>query len=391
MRASWGLSGVFIFLACLGLAAGHAPAPGDSRDVFSTWPMPSADAAAVSSSVEGLLTVVAAGMNREDSVRPNANAGGEALQPDGELTFRAAAIEIMMGGPESRCHVAPATAAGHANVVTPLSLESCQVPAPEVATVEIAAAPRRSAPTASLVSWPDGLRVGSQGALSSVFGFAPDAAREILFPVTKQRELPLTYRPTDLTTVAGQRSGVLVRAVLLADVEALLLAAQRSGLTLAAVSGYRSSGTQAALFDQRARDRLAQSGGAMTLEEARQRANQGTALPGYSQHQLGTAVDFSTGAVGYQVTPAFAGTPAAAWLREHAWEFGFVLPYTELGRERTGYIPEPWHLRWVGRPLAALLMADGYLDATDIVADDYLEALETLLDNPSLLEPAART
>ena len=36
-------------------------------------------------------------------------------------------------------------------------------------------------------------------------------------------------------------------------------------------------------------------------------------------------------------------------------------------------------MRWVGRDLAALLMADGYLDRPDIVADDYLIALDRIV------------
>ena len=83
--------------------------------------------------------------------------------------------------------------------------------------------------------------------------------------------------------------------------------------------------------------------------------------------------------LGYRIAPAFVATAAGQWLQEHAAEFGFVFPYTDLGQERTGYMAEPWHLRWVGRPLAALLMTDGYLDNGAVVADDYLEAIESLL------------
>lgn len=246
---------------------------------------------------------------------------------------------------------------------------------PEVGSSTPAASPSLGA---RLASWMDGVVRGAGGELVSAFGFTPEAAREILVPVTRERALSMDYRPRDLVGVPGGRSGVLVRAVTLPDLLDLLAASPGSGL--AVVSGFRSFAAQATLFESRVRQRLAAAGGALSLDDARAQANRGTALPGHSQHQLGTAFDFSTPGLGYQVSRAFVQTVAASWLQEHAWEYGFVLPYTDLGQERTGYIAEPWHLRWVGRPLAAFLHGDRYLDSGDVVADDYLEALDGLLN-----------
>jgi D-alanyl-D-alanine carboxypeptidase len=236
---------------------------------------------------------------------------------------------------------------------------------------------------ARLMSWPDGLVYGADGDLVTAFGFTLQQAREVLAPVTQQRGLSPDYRPGDLVTVPNAGAGGLVRAVVRPDLEELLGAARRAGHPLAVVSGFRSYQSQAALFEGRAQDRLAQSGGTMSLDEARARTNAGTARPGYSQHQLGTAMDLSSSEVGYRL-PGFGATAAAQWLREHAGDYGFVFPYTEQGREQTGYIAEPWHVRWVGRPLAAFMLADGYLDATDVVADDYLDALDSGLNGLGL-------
>ncbi len=73
-----------------------------------------------------------------------------------------------------------------------------------------------------------------------------------------------------------------------------------------------------------------------------------SATPGHSQHQLGTAVDFTNGAAGYQVWAPFAQTSAYWWLEHHAWEYGFVLAYPRGKEEQTGYHWEPWHYRYVG-------------------------------------------
>ncbi|HEY3117492.1 MAG TPA: D-alanyl-D-alanine carboxypeptidase family protein, partial [Chloroflexota bacterium] len=86
---------------------------------------------------------------------------------------------------------------------------------------------------------------------------------------------------------------------------------------------------------------------------------------GHSQHQLGTAIDFNS-------PGGFAGSPGGLWLWLHAQEYGFVLPYTPASAARTGYVFEPWHLRWVGRELAAVMWELDYLDSSDLIADDYI-------------------
>jgi zinc D-Ala-D-Ala carboxypeptidase len=73
-----------------------------------------------------------------------------------------------------------------------------------------------------------------------------------------------------------------------------------------------------------------------------------SAAPGHSQHQLGTAIDFTNAAAGYQVWRPFAQTSAYWWLEHHAWEYGFVLAYPRGKEEQTGYRWEPWHYRYVG-------------------------------------------
>jgi len=230
-----------------------------------------------------------------------------------------------------------------------------------------------------LANWPGGIVRGPDGQVASVFGFTPQATEKVLVPVTKQRALERDSRPDDLVYLANGIGGAVARAVVVPDLDALVAAAREDGVGLRVMSGFRSYAAQSTLFEQRVRERLAVSGWTLTVDEARERANYGTALPGYSQHQLGTALDFSTPEIGYRLGPAFAATSASVWLNEHAADFGFILPYTELGRERTGYIPEPWHLRWVGKELATFLMSERYLENDTIVADDYIEALDRLL------------
>ena len=215
----------------------------------------------------------------------------------------------------------------------------------------------------------------------SVFGLPTREATWVLYPVTQDRALPAGYAPADLVWSAAGGSAPqgpqAVRRLVLPDLEAMLAAARADGVVLGPLSGYRSYSSQATLFDAGVQQQLAR--GAPDHGAAEALANRFRARPGHSQHQLGTTLDLTSPEAGNALGPRFAGSRAAQWVRERAWEFGFVVPYTESGEARTGYAPEPWHVRWVGRDLAALLMADCYLDRAEPVVDDYLLALEALL------------
>jgi LAS superfamily LD-carboxypeptidase LdcB len=102
-------------------------------------------------------------------------------------------------------------------------------------------------------------------------------------------------------------------------------------------------------------------------------ATEQSALPGHSQHQLGTTADLFTAkwkkdGNGNVFRAGFGCTEAGAYLREEAYRFGFVLPYPlhvddaspdkpcEARPDRsarfnplTGYKNEAWHLRYIGK------------------------------------------
>ncbi len=81
-------------------------------------------------------------------------------------------------------------------------------------------------------------------------------------------------------------------------------------------------------------------------------ANQFSADQGYSEHQLGTAVDFMTTGIGGSLTTAFDKTKAYEWLTNNAYRYGFTLSYP---KGNSYYVYEPWHWRFVGVSLATYL------------------------------------
>ncbi len=75
------------------------------------------------------------------------------------------------------------------------------------------------------------------------------------------------------------------------------------------------------------------------------------ARPGHSEHQLGTTIDLR-----------LPTTRAIDWLVAHVAAHGFVLSYPPGKQRVTGYRPEPWHVRFVGREVAAQVPAGGTLE-----------------------------
>lgn len=215
---------------------------------------------------------------------------------------------------------------------------------------------------------------GAHGSLEAIFGVPIAEAGQVFFPVSRERALPVGYAPADLVSNLGHP----LRAMVIGDFVAMLAAAERAGAYPVVVSGYRSAEEQALIFERAVQRQLARDE-QIDRPEAERRAARFVAAPGHSQHQLGTTADLSSWELGYAIRPTFAETAAGRWIVEHAWEYGFILPYTAAAEARSGYVAEPWHVRWVGRPLAALLWEQDYLHSTEATVDEVLLAVEELI------------
>lgn len=166
--------------------------------------------------------------------------------------------------------------------------------------------------------------------------------------VDPELRLPRGYEPPDLvsTTDAGFPTDVPIREVVLDDLRELRRAARSEGIHLDVTFGYRSHRLQELLFAE------------WSERRGERRARATVARAGHSEHQLGTALDFTTAGTG-PPDPGWGSTREGAWLAEHAGRFGFVLSYPKGRRSVTCYAPEPWHVRYVGREHAARLAESG--------------------------------
>lgn len=77
-------------------------------------------------------------------------------------------------------------------------------------------------------------------------------------------------------------------------------------------------------------------------------ANRISAKPGTSEHQLGLAMDIKDGTNYGTLTTAFEYTRASKYLQQHAHKFGFIIRYLKGKEKITGFMYEPWHIRYVG-------------------------------------------
>jgi len=170
--------------------------------------------------------------------------------------------------------------------------------------------------------------------------------------VNKQRPMPAAYSPASLrqpaVSVRGSGSGeMLLRSEAAAGVEELVAGAAGQGINLMLVSGYRSYGLQQSVY------------GGNVSREGQAGADKTSARPGHSEHQTGLAADLGTISGLCQLSTCFGQTPEGRWLAAHAHEYGFVVRYPEGKEGIVGYTYEPWHLRFVGKELAAEVFKSG--------------------------------
>lgn len=170
--------------------------------------------------------------------------------------------------------------------------------------------------------------------------------------VNKSRNLPSEYVPDDLVTV--EVSTCLtnpevnqLRRVASDALTDLFKGAELDGLTLVARSGYRSYNTQTGLYN------------GYISRHGQDYADMYSAVPGQSEHQSGLAMDITADSAGLQLEDYFGDTAEGIWVSKHAHEYGFIIRYPKDMEDITGYLYEPWHLRYLGVDLAGEVYESG--------------------------------
>jgi D-alanyl-D-alanine carboxypeptidase len=165
--------------------------------------------------------------------------------------------------------------------------------------------------------------------------------------VNKQRPLnPVQYVPKDLVAprfdaLNANPYGLKLRKEASTASYRLAMAMKSEGAgSMVIQSGYRSFAEQKVIYDRQVARYGLKAGEALA------------ARAGHSEHQTGWALDVSARGQGCQIRVCFGKTKAGSWLIANAHKHGFIIRYPEFATPVTGYQYEPWHLRYVGKPLA---------------------------------------
>ena len=169
-----------------------------------------------------------------------------------------------------------------------------------------------------------------------------------LVVVDHDRQMPDDYEP-ELEYIADYDYELDSRVAEYYD--AMYEAAYEEGIELVPVSAYRYYSTQESNFNALVEELIETEG--LSQEAAEAKATTEILPAGCSEHNLGLAVDIGS------VEDDFKYTDAYTWLKEHAYEYGFIERYTAEKQDITGIIPEPWHWRYVGADHAKKIAESG--------------------------------
>ncbi|MBE6844369.1 MAG: D-alanyl-D-alanine carboxypeptidase family protein [Ruminococcus sp.] len=106
--------------------------------------------------------------------------------------------------------------------------------------------------------------------------------------------------------------------------------AENEGLEIYISSGFRSYDDQDRIYNNYA------------SYDGYEAADRYSARPGHSEHQTGQAFDLNT------ISESFAYTAEGEWVKENCHKYGFIIRYPEGKEDITGYMYEPWHIRYIG-------------------------------------------
>ncbi len=210
--------------------------------------------------------------------------------------------------------------------------------------------------------------------VATVFDAPVTDPADYTFLVNREHPLSEDYEPDDLVKIRhalnpnSSEDKYKLRSYAAAAFDEMCDDAfSTKGLNIVGVSGYRSFDRQYNLY------------AGYLVRDGISHTNYYSAQPGTSEHQSGLAIDISCQSCGYDLVNSFAKSPEGKWVSDNAWRYGFILRYSEDDVDITGYAYEPWHIRYVGIPLAYYLYNSGltleeYYDAPSTTSREYLDS-----------------
>lgn len=163
--------------------------------------------------------------------------------------------------------------------------------------------------------------------------------------VNKYHKLDENYEPSDLTIIDSKYASGTQKLRKEAQIkfEEMASVMAKENLKIYAGSTYRSYTYQKGLYD-----RYVKKDGFAAAETY-------SARSGYSEHQLGLAVDIVNGKWDY----LSENDKEYDYLVKNSYKYGFILRYPRGSEYVTGYMFEDWHFRYLGVELATKVFNSG--------------------------------
>ena len=203
---------------------------------------------------------------------------------------------------------------------------------PELSVSEEQTADETQAPTSDSIV-PDTVPQEQPGGVTSK-GYAITEINGVTYIngvliVNKSYSLPSDYAPGALTSECKAAFNEMQQM------------AEDEGLSIYIGSGYRSYSLQESIYNR------------YVNRDGKATADTYSARPGHSEHQTGLAIDLN------DISSSFANTDEGKWIAENCWKYGFIIRYPKGKEDITGYMYEPWHIRYVGRQAAEQIYNSG--------------------------------
>jgi len=160
----------------------------------------------------------------------------------------------------------------------------------------------------------------------------------------KEEKVPVNTKPRgckykDATQLIQVENGVKLHPDAAKAFVDLKKAAQKEGIKIILVSGFRSITDQQAIINRKRKEGQSDS-----------QIFKVNAKPGFSEHHTGYAMDLDDGLDKKNLNQSFEQTDAFKFIQKNATKFGLELSYFKGNSEGIDY--EPWHWRFVGNQKA---------------------------------------
>ncbi len=162
-----------------------------------------------------------------------------------------------------------------------------------------------------------------------------------------------SYTPIDLVKIPGF-DHITFREEPTKQFVKLMEEAKMDGFTFEPTTAYRNYNYQNILYTN------------YVKKDGTEAADTYSARPGFSEHNIGLAIDIKNPSY-YNQTGVRMNDEDYKWILDNSYKYGFIVRYPKDSTPITGYIEEPWHLRYLGVDLATKVVK------SKLTYDEYYE------------------